>query len=467
MTVLELLNYHAESQSSKLALVDSNKEINYGQLTLIVREISQKLETLLHKNECLVRLNVVKDIYSAILFLSLLEIGVSVLPVAEDDEINIPYSHTISQTKFQENDMEFICYGENYFINRNDNFNSSLLIENDILFAKYINSTSGSSGAKKYCISDWYKVLVNTEAVCSAYNINTDVVWLSLFPAHMHIYESFLRGLYVGGTSILVENTDLSLIADYILRYGITNIQGTPNQLISLNTRVSQNTTMSVISIECAGGLLSENAETLLKQNFTEAIISRAWGSSETTGVCITSHSASNKSPFNIGKVIKPYKFKLSDNDITTMLICGESIVKTIWDTGKIIHIGEWFDTKDIVEIVDDNILFRGRLSGMIKCGGENIYPEEIEAIISKISGILDCIVFGIDDNLRGETIVALIQVSQISSISEEYIKLQALSYGLRINKIPKLMKIVPFKLPYKQSGKKDRQKAKEIYLYK
>lgn len=285
-------------------------------------------------------------------------------------------------------------------------------------------------------------------------------------PYFLHIYESFLRGLYVGGTSILLENTDLSLIADHILKYGVTNIQGTPNQLISLNARVSQNITMSVISIECAGGLLSEMAETLLKRNFTEAVISRAWGSSETTGVCITSYLASNKSSFNIGKIIKPYKFKLSHNEITTMLISGEGIVKTIWDAGKIIHVEEWFDTKDIIEVVDDNIMFRGRLSGMIKCGGENIYPEEIEAIISKIRGVLDCIVFGIDDHLRGETIVALIQVSQVSSISEEYIKHQALNHGLRLNKIPKLMKLVPFDLPYKQSGKKDRQLAKEIYLY-
>lgn len=185
MTVLELLNYHAEAHNSKLALVDSQKEITYGQLTLIVRETSQKLETLLHKNECLVRLNVVKDIHSAILFLSLLEIGVSVLPVSEDDEINMPYSHTISQVKRYAEDLEFACYGNYYFINRNDNYNPSLLIEKDILYGKYINSTSGSSGAKKFCVSDWDKILVNTEAVCSAYNINTDVVWMSLFPAHI------------------------------------------------------------------------------------------------------------------------------------------------------------------------------------------------------------------------------------------------------------------------------------------
>lgn len=467
MTVLELLNHHAEARNSKLALVDSEKEITYGQLVLSVRETSQKLEALLRKNECLVRLNAVKDIQSVILFLSLLEIGVSVLPVSEDDEISLPYTHTISRAKLSVEDVDFACCENYYFINRNDSFDSSLLVETDILYGKYINATSGSSGAKKFCVSDWNKIVVNTEAVCGAYNIDADVVWMSLFPAHMHIYESFLRGLYVGGTNILLENTDLSLIADYIQKYGVTNIQGTPNQLISLNARVSQSITMSVVSVECAGGLLSEAAEILLKRNFAEAVISRAWGSSETNGVCITSYLSSDKSPFNIGKIIKPYKLKLSNSEPATMLISGEGLVKTILDGRKIIRVGEWFDTKDIVEIIDDNIIFRGRLSGMIKSGGENIYPEEIEAKISKIDGVLDCIVFGIEDHLRGEAIVALIQVSQDSSISEEYIKHEALNHGLRLNKIPRFMKLVPSVLPYKGSGKKDRQLAKEIYLYK
>lgn len=467
MTVLELLNHHAEMRNSKLAIVDSEKEITYEQLALTVRETSQVLEKVLIKNECLVRLNVIKDIQSAILFLSLLEIGVSVLPVSEDDEIDIPYSHTISQVKLCAEDLDFSCYGNHYFINRNDKFNPSLLVEKDMLYGKYINSTSGSSGAKKFCVSDWDKIVINTEAICNAYNIDKDVVYMSLFPAHMHIYESFSRGLYAGGTCILLENTELTLIADYIQKYGVTHIQGTPNQLISLNTRVSPSTTMSVVSIECAGGLLSENGERLLKRNFTEAVISRAWGSCETTGVCITSYLSDNKSSSNIGKIIKPYKLKLSDGGIPTMLLSGESIVKTIWNSGNIIHVEEWFDTKDIIELVDNNVMFRGRLSGMIKCGGENIYPEEVEGVISKISGVLDCIVFGIEDLLRGETIVALIQVSQASAITEEYIKHEALAHGLRLNKIPKLIKLVHFDLPYKQSGKKDRQLAKEIYLNK
>lgn len=41
-----------------------------------------------------------------------------------------------------------------------------------------------------------------------------------------------------------------------------------------------------------------------------------------------------------------------------------------------------WIDTGDVVEIVGDRVLFRGRASGVINIGGDKVLPEEVEHVL-------------------------------------------------------------------------------------
>lgn len=41
-----------------------------------------------------------------------------------------------------------------------------------------------------------------------------------------------------------------------------------------------------------------------------------------------------------------------------------------------------WIDTGDVVEIIGDRVLFRGRGSGVINVGGDKVHPEEVEFVL-------------------------------------------------------------------------------------
>jgi fatty-acyl-CoA synthase len=50
-----------------------------------------------------------------------------------------------------------------------------------------------------------------------------------------------------------------------------------------------------------------------------------------------------------------------------------------------------------------------GRKKEMIKSGSENIYPQEIEALLNQYDGIAECAVVGVPDEWLGEVIKAYV----------------------------------------------------------
>jgi fatty-acyl-CoA synthase len=49
------------------------------------------------------------------------------------------------------------------------------------------------------------------------------------------------------------------------------------------------------------------------------------------------------------------------------------------------------------------------RLGDVIKAGGERVLPAEVEAVLRRLPGIVDAVVFGVDDRRKGERVEAAI----------------------------------------------------------
>jgi acyl-CoA synthetase (AMP-forming)/AMP-acid ligase II len=71
---------------------------------------------------------------------------------------------------------------------------------------------------------------------------------------------------------------------------------------------------------------------------------------------------------------------------------------------------GGWLHTGDVLQWTDDGYLkFTDRKKYLIKTGGENVYPAEIEAVLSSHPGIAEACVIGIPDERWGETVKAFV----------------------------------------------------------
>lgn len=69
-----------------------------------------------------------------------------------------------------------------------------------------------------------------------------------------------------------------------------------------------------------------------------------------------------------------------------------------------------WLHTGDLCSMDDQGILtFRGRLREVIIRGGENVYPVEVEQVLTAHPSVADAAVFGVPDKRLGERVVAAV----------------------------------------------------------
>jgi 2-furoate---CoA ligase len=78
---------------------------------------------------------------------------------------------------------------------------------------------------------------------------------------------------------------------------------------------------------------------------------------------------------------------------------------------------GGWYRT-GVLAVFDDDGDFRlaGRVDDMIICGASNIYPEEVEAVLSTHPHLTDIAVVGVPDDRYSELVVACAVGSGISA---------------------------------------------------
>lgn len=121
-----------------------------------------------------------------------------------------------------------------------------------------------------------------------------------------------------------------------------------------------------------------------------------------------------------------------------------------------------WFKTGDVGVLNPDGTLrLVGRMSDMIKSGGYNVYPREIELRLESHAGVALAAVIGRPDDTFGEVGVAYIVPAAGTDPSPESLKSYAREH-LANYKVPKTFVIVD-ELPLLPVGKVDKQQLRRL----
>lgn len=116
-----------------------------------------------------------------------------------------------------------------------------------------------------------------------------------------------------------------------------------------------------------------------------------------------------------------------------------------------------WLKTGDLARMDEDGDVFIvGRAKDMIICGGENIYPQEIEACIAALSFVQEVAVVGMPDAYWGEVVTAYVVTTYPSREVEKQIRLHC-EQMLSKYKVPKKIIFID-KLPTTAVGKVDKK---------
>jgi acyl-CoA synthetase (AMP-forming)/AMP-acid ligase II len=123
-----------------------------------------------------------------------------------------------------------------------------------------------------------------------------------------------------------------------------------------------------------------------------------------------------------------------------------------------------WFRTGDVFTTDDeDYFYFKGRRGDMIKTGGANVSPREVQAVIQEVTGCDDVMVFGVPDEARGQIVVAVVVAPPGFALDEDETRV-ALRERLSAYKVPRrIVRLRREDLPMLSSGKADMRRLIEL----
>lgn len=150
--------------------------------------------------------------------------------------------------------------------------------------------------------------------------------------------------------------------------------------------------------------------------------LSVGWGQTESTGVGASLLYADLDRKFgSVGVPMFGIDIRVVDVEgrdaepgiVGEVLLRGESVMRGYWNAEAITAdtlVDGWLHTGDLGSLDEDGYLtLAGRSKDMLLSGGINVYPAEIERVLTEIPGVVEAAVVGRPDERWGEVPVAFV----------------------------------------------------------
>jgi acyl-CoA synthetase (AMP-forming)/AMP-acid ligase II len=118
---------------------------------------------------------------------------------------------------------------------------------------------------------------------------------------------------------------------------------------------------------------------------------------------------------------------------------------------------GAWRATGDLVEVVGNRVLFRGRRGDVINVGGNKVHPLRVEEVIRDVPGVRDVLVLGKASSIAGHLVacqIALVNPQDADSVRQAV--LESCQQRLQRHEIPRIIEFVS-EIELTSAGKRTR----------
>ena len=285
-------------------------------------------------------------------------------------------------------------------------------IPQNIPYFPLLLSTSGSTGTPKIAAFSLKNLLISAREAADYLKITQEDTWyLSLPLYHVSGIGALLRSLLSGASFSfsLSESNFISLVPTQLYRF------------------FQQGTNLSKYKAVIVGG--APLSASLLKESLSKKLpLYTTWGMTETSSMVTlgladeTGHS---------GSILPSQQLKIDDTK--EILVQGETLFQGYLSEENTLLTARrsngWFPTKDLGKFDSKKrLLWQGRKDLLFISLGENIQPEEIEALLLQMQDVYQAIVVGVPHEECGTIPVAFIEQKfpivkeTIHSVLREYV---------------------------------------------
>lgn len=220
---------------------------------------------------------------------------------------------------------------------------------------------------------------------------------------HIGGLNTVFNALSIGACLIIPKIKDAKTICELIEKYKIMVLPSSPTflNLILISEEYKNYDLSSLRMITYGTETMPQSLLLKLKEVFPKVKFLQTFGTSE-TGISTTSSKSSNSLFMKLEDINGEYK--IVDNELwlrskTQVLGYLNASMDSFTSDG-------WFKTGDLVEVDGEYIKIIGRAKEIINVGGQKVLPAEVESVILEMEEISDCMVYGEQNAITGQTVV-------------------------------------------------------------
>jgi long-chain acyl-CoA synthetase len=319
-------------------------------------------------------------------------------------------------------------------------FEPPVVEQDDVAFLQY---TGGTTGVAKGATLLHRNILANLEQSAAWVNpfVASEVpqIIITALPLY-HIFSltaNCLLMLKLGGLNVLITNPrDMPGFIKELQRHRFTMFTGV-NTLFNglLNQAAFSGVDFTALRVTLGGGMAVQKTVAERWKKLTGCTLVEAYGLSETSPAAIINPMDLQDFNGSIGLPIPSTEVSIRSDDgkevplgqSGEICIRGPQVMPGYWQqpesTAAVMTPDGYFMTGDLgtmdergyVRIVD-------RKKDMIKVSGFNVYPNEVEAVVASLPGVLECAAIGVPDEHSGEAL-KLFVVRKDPALTEEDVR--------------------------------------------
>jgi fatty-acyl-CoA synthase len=330
---------------------------------------------------------------------------------------------------------------------------------------KIVILTSGTTGTPKGAPRDEPKSLGLLGGLLSKVPFRArETTELAVPMFHALGFASMALGLALGSTLVVRRHFDPEATLDSIEANKATALVVVPVMLQRMlelpDNEVASRDTSSLKVIFVSGSALSVDLVTRSMKAFGP-VVYNMYGSTEIAYATIATPKDLAEEPGSVGKVVRGVVVKILDDDgeevkagTTGRIFVGNAAQFEGYTGGETKEqVKGLMSSGDVGHFDDGGRLFiDGRDDEMIVSGGENVFPAEVEELLSSHEAIAEAAVIGVDDEKFGQRLKAFVVVRGGKELSEDDVKAYVKD-NLARYKVPREVVFMD-ELPRNQTGK-------------
>lgn len=298
----------------------------------------------------------------------------------------------------------------------------------DLALLQYTGGTTGVSKGAMISHRNLMANILQSKQLFGSYGITEGgETFLAPLPLY-HIYSFMLSFLVMmqGNHAVLIPNPrDLDSVIKEMKRWRWTGMSGINTLFVQLcNHPEFKDLDFSSIKLTLSGGMALTAGAAKEWKALTGAEVYEGYGLTETSPVVSINPGGMNQLgtigvafPETEIRIVTEEKGDVGIGERGELCVRAPQVMMGYWqrpdETAKTIKDG-WLHTGDVAVVQEDGFMrIVDRMKDMIIVSGFNVYPNEIEDVLSMHPNIAECAAIGVPDEKSGEAVKIFVAAKQ------------------------------------------------------